>query len=327
MCMQRLTKKFILTSANSVFVAFAAVAIWSTVPLTIRLFLTLKRQSGLYFWSVLITTWGLCIRQIGILLGLLARQCPWALRIALSQTGWVMMVSGFSVVLYSRLSIIVQNRRTRRLVLGMIIFNGIVWHTIMTTTTTGKAWERSVGSNRKLEVWKNVDYYFERTHIVVFAAQETIISVLYIHAAYQYLKTGFAHKQKTRQIMAALLLVQVVIILIDIAIIVVDFMGYLQLKMFINSFVYATKLELEFLVLNQLVGLSKLGIPGVLNDISNNVQERPQPILFEKAAPSQYGLVAFVKPSASLDLESQRSRDSKSSGGSLNFITVPEGTR
>lgn len=247
----------------------------------------------------------------------------------MSQIGWVMMVSGFSMVLYSRLSIIVQNRRTRKLVLTIIIFNGVIWHTIMTTTTVGKAWERNNNGSRNMAVWMHIDLYFERTHIVVFAVQETIISALYIRAAYQYLKTGFAHKKQTRKIMGALLLVQLVIILVDIAIIVVDFLGYLQMKMFINSFVYAAKLELEFLVLNQLVELSKLGIPGVGSDVSHNIQPQPQTIPLEKAPPGQLGPVVLLKPSpvASLDLESQQSRDSKLSGGSLDFITVPEGTR
>lgn len=47
------------------------------------------------------------------------------------------MVSGFAMVLYSRLSIIMDNRKARRAVLGMIIINGIVWHTAMFTIMSG----------------------------------------------------------------------------------------------------------------------------------------------------------------------------------------------
>lgn len=48
----------------------------------------------------------------------------------MSQGGWVAKVSGFLMVLYSRLNIIVQSCRVRRVLLGMIVANGVVWHTI-----------------------------------------------------------------------------------------------------------------------------------------------------------------------------------------------------
>lgn len=57
--------------------------------------------------------------------------------------------------------------------------------------------------------------------------------------------------------------VQIVIVAVDIALIVIDFANFLELKLFIHSFVYSVKLELEFVVLNQLVELSQLGGPGL----------------------------------------------------------------
>ncbi|KAH7384126.1 hypothetical protein DE146DRAFT_792527 [Phaeosphaeria sp. MPI-PUGE-AT-0046c] len=317
------------TGLMVVFISFAAVAIWSTIPLTIRLFTLLKRHSGLYFWSVLITSWGLCIRQIGILASYLARQCPWVLRLILAQVGWVMMVTGFSLVIYSRLSIIVQSRRTRRFVLAMIIFNGVIWHTAMTTIATGKAYERYVGDVSRLPKWQHVDYYFERVQIVVFSAQETIISIIYLRAAYKYLKNGFAQKNKSRQIMTTLLLVQITIIAIDIGIIVIDFLGYLQLKLFINSFVYAAKLELEFVALNQLVELSKVGTSDGVSKQFIACHERPTSDIFKPGVVASDSTNKLVRPSSvpSLDLESQRSRESALSRGSLNFITMPDNIR
>jgi hypothetical protein len=310
------------TGMTFVFIAFASIAIYSTLPLTIRLLTTLKRRRGLYFWSVLLTSWGLCIRQIGILTSFLARGCPWVLRLLLAQVGWVMMVSGFSLVLYSRLSIIVADRRVRMGVLGMIIVNGLVWHTAMTTIATGKAKERYAGDKANLPGWEHVDYYFERTQIVVFSSQETVISGLYIWAAWKYLKSGFTHKGKKRGIMMALVMVQVTIIAVDVAIIVIDFLGYLQLKLFINSFVYAVKLELEMVVLNQLVELSRLGLSetpektGVTDDDTGRFDSA---VMLAKPSP--------VASADSLDLESQRSRGSKASYSSMEFITMPEGIR
>jgi hypothetical protein len=59
--------------------------------------------------------------------------------------------------------------------------------------------------------------------------------------------------------MCLLLLVQFVAIAFDVAIAFMDFAGYLQLKFIVFSFAYAVKLELEFVALNQLVELSKMG--------------------------------------------------------------------
>jgi hypothetical protein len=55
---------------------------------------------------------------------------------------------------------------------------------------------------------------------------------------------------------------QAVVVALDLAIIILDFCGYLMLKLFINSFCYCVKLELEFMVLNQLVEISRLGMAG-----------------------------------------------------------------
>lgn len=240
------------------------------------------------------------------------------------------MVTGFSLVLYSRLSIIVQSRRTRMFVLAMIICNGVIWHTAMTIIATGKAYEKYAGDKRKLPPWQNVDYYFERTQICVFSAQETVISMLYLHAAYMYLKSGFAQKDKSRQIMTTLSLVQITIIAIDIGIIVIDFLDYLQLKLFINSFVYAAKLELEFVALNQLVELSRVGTSNRGSKQFVACQERPASDLFKTTmaveTDSTSKLVKFSSVPL-VDLESQLSRESALSCRSLDFITMPANIR
>lgn len=214
-------------------------------------------------------------------------------------------------------------------VLAMIVFNGVIWHIAMTTIATGKAYERYAGDKSKLPAWQHVDYYFERAQICIFSAQETIISMLYLHAAYKYLKSGFAHKDKSRQIISTLSLVQIIIIAIDIGIIVIDFLGFLQLKLFINSFVYAAKLELEFVALNQLVELSRVGTSDRGSKQFVACQEQPSSDLFKAKVAESDSTSKLVRPAfmPSLDLESQRSRESAWSCRSLDFITMPENIR
>ena len=127
----------ICSQLRSLFIAFGAVAFWSTLTLTIRLLTTMKKRSGIYFYSILIATWGLTIRQVGNFIQFYAPRCPWQVGFTMQQLGWVRMISGFSMVLYSRLTIILESHRARRVVLGMIIFNGCVWHTVMITVLSG----------------------------------------------------------------------------------------------------------------------------------------------------------------------------------------------
>ncbi|KAF2099407.1 hypothetical protein NA57DRAFT_74907 [Rhizodiscina lignyota] len=250
-------------AAHGVFIAFSAVAIWSSVPLTLRVFTTLKRRRGPYFWSLLITSWGLCIRQIGYTLSFLAPWVSWIASNILAQAGWVAMVTGFSVVLYSRLNLIVESRKVRRWALVMIVADGLIFHPAMITLSIGQIALRHEGKLHAVAQWQSVFKPLERIQILVFSAQETIISFFYVWAAYQYLRSRFEQGGKTRSAMILLLVVQLVIVAVDIALIAIDFAGLLELKLFIHSFVYAAKLELEFVVLNQLVELSKLGVPGL----------------------------------------------------------------
>jgi hypothetical protein len=238
------------------------VAVWSSVPLTIRLFVTLKRRRGIYFWAILITSWGLSIREIGYILQFLVPSSPWLLNSIIAQAGWVAMVSGFAVVLYSRLNLILESQVIRRRILAMIVLNGCIFHPAMITLSIGlTAIARTKGPS--ISHWQSVFNVMERIQIVVFLSQEAIISFFYMRASYQYLRGRFVQRGKTRKMMLLLFGVQLVVVLVDIAIIVIDFIGFLELKLFIHSFIYSVKLELEFVVLTQLVELSQLGVPGL----------------------------------------------------------------
>jgi hypothetical protein len=207
------------------------------------------------------------------MLSFLVPDSPWILDNILAQTGWVAMVSGFSIVLYSRLNLILESQTIRRRVLAMIVLNGFIFHTAMITLSLGSIALRHSKPSAVL-AWHRVFQPFERIQIIVFSAQETLLSFFYVRAAYQYLRSRFVQRGKTRKAMCLLLGVQVVIVLVDIALIVIDFANFLELKLFIHSFVYSIKLELEFVVLNQLVELSQMGVPG-LPSFSNSDATTP----------------------------------------------------
>lgn len=82
-------------------IAMSAISIWATIPLITRLFTTMKRRSGLYFYSILITSVGISVRQIGVLTVWFSPHCPWVIRRMLVEIGSMAMISGFSLVLVS----------------------------------------------------------------------------------------------------------------------------------------------------------------------------------------------------------------------------------
>jgi len=89
----------------------------------------------------------------------------------------------------------------------------------------------------------------ERVQVLGFSIQEIIISAIYIYATLQMLKGSF--NKKIRNTIAFLVLIQIIVILADVLVISLDYAQYFTLKAVLHSFVYAFKLQLEFVILNQ----------------------------------------------------------------------------
>lgn len=116
--------------------AGTAVAWVYAVELNITICLTFKRKGGLYFWSLLLSSWGLTLHALGFILKFLVGT-GWRLNIPLITTGWVAMVTGQSFVLYSRLHLVVRNQRALRYILYLILTNVFALHLPMVIFTYG----------------------------------------------------------------------------------------------------------------------------------------------------------------------------------------------
>jgi hypothetical protein len=102
----------------------------------------------------------------------------------------------------------------------------------------------------------------ERIQIVMFSVQELILSGLYIYGTFKMAQDSF--NSRIRKTIMLLITIQIAAICCSALLIILDFTGYYILKSFIHSFVYAFKLQLEFVILNefrQLVTQAKSG-PG-----------------------------------------------------------------
>ena len=105
--------------------AFLGIAWYLSFEFNIRLFFRARRRS-LYFWSCLLCSWGIIIHSVSILF---ANFGGWNTYCSLVVIGlsWLTFVVSQSLVLYSRLSLVLVSQRVRRYVLCMILINAVVF--------------------------------------------------------------------------------------------------------------------------------------------------------------------------------------------------------
>jgi hypothetical protein len=224
------------------------------LELLVQVYFTFKRHRGLYFWSIVITTWGLLLQITGYLLKNFSYNAPKVLVTIICKVGWVSNVTGFSLVLYSRLHLVVHNHKVLRLVLTMIIVDAIIIHTPV------EIFEFVLISSHR-ERYVHPMEIMERIQQTGFTCQESLIGALYIFHTTRFLNGGYAIT--TRKVMGLLIVVQSLVIGLDAGLTTFDYENMFTLKCTLHPFVYALKLKLEFVVLNQLLELVRGGMaPG-----------------------------------------------------------------
>ncbi|CAO2647984.1 Nn.00g089060.m01.CDS01 [Neocucurbitaria sp. VM-36] len=231
--------------------SFCAVAYWMSIELLVLVYVTFKRHTGLYFWSIVITTLGFILQTTGYLVKEFAYSSPPILTTIICKVGWVSNVTGFSIVLWSRLHLVVNDPRILRAVLIMIVVNGVLMHSPIVVFEFGLISRHKQDYMRPMEI-------MERVQQTVFTLQEAIISCLYIFYTRRFLNSGYA--MHTRKVVRLLVLVQACVIAFDGGLTAFDYKNMFTLKCTIHPFVYALKLKLEFIVLNQLLALIKNGL-------------------------------------------------------------------
>ena len=190
-----------------VIAGFFALACWNVLQIMVSIFITFRRYHGLYFWSMLISAMGILLHTISSFLRYfsLAPNFPMCVLICI---GWYAMVTGQSVVLYSRLHLVTSYDRYSRWVLCMIVINFCVLH-IPTTILF-------LGSNHGVNNFVAPFNVYERIQLAGFSIQETIISSLYIWEAMTTLRPILAMKgPRGRRVVINLILVNAIAVLLD----------------------------------------------------------------------------------------------------------------
>ncbi|KAJ5551366.1 hypothetical protein N7535_000683 [Penicillium sp. DV-2018c] len=229
----------------------AGVTWYNAFELMILLFVTFAEFRGLYFWSLFVSSSaGLLPYSLGFLLKFfnVTPHQPW-LPVILLTIGWWCMVTGQSVVLYSRLHLVLSNQRTLRRVLAMIVINAIILHFPTTVLTFGT----NLAQGPSLEPYKKGYNIMEKIQMTGFCLQEFIISGLYIWETVRMLRLD--PDRTKRKIQYQLLIINFIIIILDVGLLVAEYMNYYIMETMLKGAIYSIKLKLEFAVLGKLIHL------------------------------------------------------------------------
>jgi hypothetical protein len=241
----------IITRAETyVFTAFASVTLCYSIELIVLTLATFKRYGGVYFWSLLVTSCSLIVNTIGYLLFFFTKVSPY-LAVTVIVIGWCCMITGHSVVLWSRLHLVLQNPRLLRAILYLIIFNAVTMHTTTIVLMYG-----SVSTNTR-STFENGYYVIERIQLVVFCLQELLLSGLYIFETSRLLRLRPRRAHKV--ILLQLLAINVIILFLDLVIVILQFASLYEVQVLFKPVAYSIKVRLEYAILGKLVQIVSNG--------------------------------------------------------------------
>ncbi|OQV05749.1 hypothetical protein CLAIMM_10427 [Cladophialophora immunda] len=108
------------TAEAIIVVTCMTISLYNCVELLLTILTTFREWHGLYFVSLIVASVGIIPYCLGFLLEYFRILVFWA-TMMFSTIGWVMMITGQSFVLYSRLGLILQNDRILKGIKWMII--------------------------------------------------------------------------------------------------------------------------------------------------------------------------------------------------------------
>jgi hypothetical protein len=226
-------------------ISFTVVACYNAVELVLLIFTTFKQYRGLYFWSLLVASCGVIPHSLGFLFKYFQIISNDFISVAIIIVGWYCMVTGQSFVLYSRLHLVLRDRRTLNAICWMIMIDAVIFHVPTTVLVFGS---NGTISQRTFVSGYNI---MEKIQMTGFCIQEFIISGLYLWETRNILKTSKNHQ--TRKIMYQLFFINVVIIPMDLGLIGLEYANLYLLETSIKGLIYSIKLKLEFAILGKLV--------------------------------------------------------------------------
>lgn len=246
---------------------FFTLSCWNVIEISFAILTTFRCYAGLYFWSMVIATLGILLHAISSFLRYfaLAPNFPMCFLICL---GWYAMVTGQSVVLYSRLHLVTTHEHYPRWILYMIVFNFCALH-IPTTILF-------LGANNGVVSFVEPFNVYERIQLAGFAVQETVISALYVWETTTSLRPVLALKgPRGRRVVVNVVLVNVIAVLLDASLLTAEYTNHFDVQTTYKPVVYSIKLLLEFTVLNSLLAVIRT-TPSSIGEVNVSEVQRDE---------------------------------------------------
>ncbi|KAI0453144.1 hypothetical protein F5B21DRAFT_304233 [Xylaria acuta] len=227
-----------------------AIAMYNSFEIYISIFRTFRRRQGLYFWSAICANTGIPLNSLFVLLRhfSVVPAGPVAIIMGIS---WWLMVDGQSLMLYSRLHLVIGDPKQLRWLLSMIV-GSFVLIQIPTTALFAFISFRYHPTNRTVSAFGAI----EIAQLVTLSLQECILSGYYVHTSRKTLKPMEIIKgTRVRKVLRELIGLFVLVVALDISLIIVQFANYFYIQAIYKPVVYSIKLKVETFVLNNLVVL------------------------------------------------------------------------
>lgn len=233
-------------------VTFIGLSCYNVAELVVLVPSTFRRWRGLYFWSLLACG---CIGVVPYSIGFLMKfftQADSVLSVTVLTIGWWTMVTGQSVVLYSRLHLVLRDEKILRWILRLIVTNFFLLHIPTTVLTYGANIVHSGDMP-----WIRGYNIMEKIQLTGFTMQESLLSTLYVVETVKLLRLGAdaTIRPDARVIMYQLIGINCAIIGMDLLLLGLEYANFYAVQITLKGFIYSLKLKLEFAVLGRLVDL------------------------------------------------------------------------
>jgi hypothetical protein len=162
------------------------------------------------------------------------------------------MVSGSSLVLYSRLHLVFLNPKALRIVFLIILGNAIILQipNIIIAYMPEKFTPAEFG--RIGTVFTYI--------VIIFSIQEISISSLYVYPFIRFMRQGGSLlTPKAKRMLYFLVVMEALVIMSDVLLSTLVFLHLYSARRMIIGFVYAIKLRIELAVLNRIIGFRLVG--------------------------------------------------------------------
>jgi hypothetical protein len=195
--------------------------------------------------------------------------------------GWPFMVTGFSLVLLSRLHLVVHSPKLLRFLLAVVIVDAMLVQFPVFIFSF-------IGAPQSVIFLKVVRFlsHFE----VIFAVQEVRLSSLHIYFFIRFVKQGGSKVLRSLKRTSYLLITaESIIIVCDLTVNILLYLNLYIPRKIILPFIHAVKLQIEFLVLNRLIS-SRQWMDVQLQDHEADVGIRNAPLDNSRGSTQPSGL-------------------------------------